>query len=116
MGIAKFTAEVYPCNVTINHSQDDAGVAPDNIHQLADEICANGNLSAADLETKRKVAARVNELIVKRLTFDVQQLEQSAIVGDHPIEKRHSMMGLALALRQTITWIAGPTTGKPNEN
>lgn len=96
--------------MNINHSLEDAAPVPDNIHHLADEICANGKLSEQDRETQRKVIERVNEIMVKRLKFDVQQLEQSAIVGDHPIEKRHSMMGLALALRQTITWIAGPET------
>lgn len=113
MGIAEFAAEVYPCNVINNHSQNDAGLSAGDIHKLADEICANQELSATDLEARRKVVARVNEIIVKRLNFDVQQLEQSAIVGDHPMEKRHSMMGLALALRQTVTWIAGPTPPNP---
>jgi hypothetical protein len=78
----------------------------DNIVSLTDAICDQSG--AGELEQKRRIAQRVNEIIVQRLERDALQLEESAIVGDHTIAKRHQLMDLARCLRTTVNWIAGP--------
>jgi hypothetical protein len=79
---------------------------PGNVVSLTDAICEQS--SAGELEQRRRIAERVNEIIVQRLERDALKLEESAIVGDHTIAKRHQLMDLSRCLRTTVTWIAGP--------
>jgi hypothetical protein len=93
--------------VNADHAPAQAETTPtDNIVSLTDAICDRS--SAGELEQKRRIAQRVNEIIVQRLERDALHLEESAIVGDHTIAKRHQLMDLARCLRTTVTWIAGP--------
>jgi hypothetical protein len=95
--------------VNADHAAARAETPPtDNIVSLTDTICDKNQSSAGELEQKRKIAQRVNEIIVQRLERDALHLEESAIVGDHTIAKRHQLMDLARCLRTTVTWIAGP--------
>lgn len=78
---------------------------PDNIVALglAEEIN-----NAGELEKRRLVAQRVNEIMLGRLNRDAEGMEASAKT-EPDIRKAHSLMDTARCLRVTMTWINGPT-------
>jgi hypothetical protein len=80
----------------------------DNIIQLGEAKANPDSKAALEIEEKRKIFQRVNEIMLGSLERDAMVLEKQAIVGEHTIEERHRLMELARALRMTMTWIVGP--------
>ena len=61
--------------------------------------------SAEELERKRMITFRALELAAKQLEHDALEMEKAAIVGEHPIQRRHELMDQARALRMSQSWI-----------
>lgn len=80
----------------------------DNIIQLGEAKANPDSKAMQEIEGKRKIFQRVNEIMLSSLEQDALRLEKSAIVGEHPIDRRHALMDTARCIRVTMTWIAGP--------
>lgn len=87
--------------------------SPENVVQfndvpsLTDKIMKDGSQASAEMEQKRKIAFRAFEITCRQLEQDAAKIEQSAIIDDHPMKKRHEMMRTAEALRVATGWITG---------
>jgi hypothetical protein len=60
-----------------------------------------------ELEARRKALFRAFELTGKQLDVDALAMEKAAIIGEHPIQRRHEIMDTARCLRITQSWLAG---------
>lgn len=61
--------------------------------------------AGVELEHRRKVLFRAFEVTGKQLDRDALEMEKSAIVGEHNIQRRHELMDTARCLRVTQTWL-----------
>ena len=73
---------------------------------LPDETAAK--MAALEIDKKRQILQRAMEICYQSLEHDAMMLEKAAIVGEHPILKRHDLMEMANHLRKTLVWISGP--------
>jgi hypothetical protein len=89
----KFTGE----NVNANHAQPDEAAPPENIVSLTE--------GAQELTKKRAIVQRAFEISRTQLERDALKMEESAIVGEHTLERRHELMDLARALRMSGAWL-----------
>lgn len=103
----------------LNHSG--AQAAETNIVALTDKIIKEGGspTAQAELERKRHIAMRAFQITAQQIEADALKFEESAIVGNHDIMKRHQMMDQARAFRITASWLmnmaeeAQPTPATP---
>jgi hypothetical protein len=66
--------------------------------------------AVAELQQRRAVFVRSAQIIIKQLEHDALKMEESAIVDEHPIQRRHELMDLAKGIRQTTVWLTGLLT------
>ncbi len=103
--------------MNINHSPAESlkaeGRSP-NEERVGDKIIAldlTDKISeAGELEKRRMVNARVNEIILGRLSLDAKIMESEART-EKDIQKMHQLMDTAKCLRVAMTWINGPEEG-----
>lgn len=78
-----------------------------NVVALTDAIVKEGESSATELERKRHIVVRAHQITISQLQSDAQKMMESAIVSEHPLEKRLQIMDQARALFMTIGWLQG---------
>lgn len=107
--------------VNINHSPAESLKAEgrsQNPERAGDKIItldlADKISDAGELEKRRMVNARVNEIILARLQRDATGMEADART-ETDLQKCHRLMDTAKCLRVTMTWIAGPSGQPPGE-
>lgn len=79
---------------------------PDNVVALTEQIVRDGPSAMVELERKRKIVFRAFEISTEQMENDATEIEKAAILGEHPMKKRHEMMRTAEALRIAAAWLS----------
>jgi len=83
--------------------------------QLTDAIMAGGQKSADELERNRKITLRAFEITKLQLEKDAERMESAAIMGEHPLQRRHELMDQARAMRLTTGWLDSLMMQEPEQ-